>query len=151
MEKKIYLDNSILNRPFDEQSNIKNRVERETLFLILKKIEQKELILVHSAIIAYENSLNPFPERKEFVEKVMKLATRYQDYTDEISIRASALKNEYNITSYDARHIASAEIAKIDFFITCDYQLVKKYTGDLKVITPIIFIKNYDEYPYATD
>ncbi|MFY9463262.1 MAG: hypothetical protein WAP52_03700 [Candidatus Sungiibacteriota bacterium] len=43
---KIYLDNSFLNRPFDEPSLGWNRLEADTLFLILERIKENKLRLV---------------------------------------------------------------------------------------------------------
>ena len=45
------------------------------------------------------------------------------------------------ISPIDCLHLASAEAANVDYFITCDYDLIRKYKGSLKVINPIDFIK----------
>jgi len=57
---RIYLDNSTLNRPFDDQSISKIRLETVATFFIFELIENKKLKLVNSSIIDYENSKNPF-------------------------------------------------------------------------------------------
>jgi predicted nucleic acid-binding protein len=132
---KLYLDNSFLNRPFDDSSIGLNKFESGVLLLIIQ--------LVDSAVIRYENSLNPFPEKKSFVAKVMRLAFENIDYNKEIRKRATVLERNYNLKPYDARHIASAEAAKVDFFITCDYTLPKKYEGNIAVVTPLTFIDTY--------
>jgi predicted nucleic acid-binding protein len=36
----------------------------------------------------------------------------------------------------DAAHVAAAETAAADFFVTCDDQLIRKYRGALRVLTP---------------
>lgn len=48
------------------------------------------------------------------------------------------------MTAIDALHLAAAEAADVDFFITCDYNIIKKYKGNLKVIRPLDFLKLYE-------
>jgi|SRR3989344_6513327 len=141
---KVYLDNSFLNRPFDSHDIEINRLESEILFFIVGLVKKKTIVLVNSSIIEYENSLNPFRERKTFIEKILNLAKAYQNLNEKIKKKALALENRFKIQPLDCLHLASAEFAKVDFFITCDYNLVKKYKGDLKVITPSDFIKHYE-------
>jgi predicted nucleic acid-binding protein len=143
---KIYLDNSFLNRPFDDQNLANIRLETEVLFWILKLIKENKVILVNSAIIEYENSLNPFLERKIFVEDFLKNAEIYQNVNPEIYNEAQKLMKKFKIKSYDALHLACALFAKVDYFITCDYNLVKRYKGKLKVVTPLEFFKKYEKY-----
>ena len=141
---KLYLDNSFLNRPFDNLEVGESRLEAEVLFLIIKMAKRTKLGLVNSSVIEYENSLNPFPERKVFVEKMMKLAKFYQNLNEEIKKRAEELGRKRKLQPIDALHVASAEKAAVDFFITCDYNLIKKYQGKLKVINPLKFLEYYE-------
>jgi hypothetical protein len=141
---KIYLDNSFLNRPFDNQEIRSNRLEAEILFLILELVREGKLTLVNSSVIEYENSLNPFPERKIFIERTMQQAGAYQNVDERIRKRAQEIENTMGTKPYDALHIAAAEAAQVEFFITSDYNLVKKYKGDLRVVKPLDFVKNYE-------
>lgn len=140
---KLYLDNSFLNRPFDNLSLGLNKFEAGVLLFIIQLARKRDVRLVDSAMIRYENSLNPFPERKRFVIKIMELTLEDVNYSEEIRERSMVLENEYNLAPYDARHIACAEAAKVDYFITCDYTLPKKYRGDISVVTPLTFIDTY--------
>ena len=142
----LYLDNSFLNRPFDDPDIKMNRLEGEMLFLIIELAGKGEIRLVNSSAIEYENSLNPYPERKSFVVEVLNEANIHQNLNDQIKIRAKHLAQETGITPIDALHLATAEYARVDFFITCDYNLIKKYKGSLKVIKPLDFL-NYYENP----
>jgi predicted nucleic acid-binding protein len=143
---KLYLDNSFLNRPFDNPDIPENKIEAEILFQILKLIKEGKIILVNSAMIEYENSLNPFPERKIFVENVLKLAKVYQNVNEEVYLKAKEITKKFKIENFDALHLACALCAKVDFFITCDYNLVKKFKNDLKVVTPLKFLKEYGKH-----
>lgn len=143
----LYLDNSFLNRPFDDPAIKLNRIEAEILLLIIiQSVRTGKIQFVNSSVIEFENSLNPFPERKRFVEKVMSYAARYQNYTEAIRGRASMLGQEYKLKPFDSRHIATAEAARVDFFVTCDYTLVKQYRGSISIITPLMFLNIHGNY-----
>lgn len=141
---KLYLDNSFLNRPFDDPAIPRNQMEAAILRSIVELVEFEQWDLIESSVHVYENSLNPYPERKAYVEELLRRASIYQNYTDAIAKRARELQKEYGLTLYDARHIASAEIAKADVFITSDQTLIKKYNSTLPVVDPITFFKKYD-------
>jgi predicted nucleic acid-binding protein len=141
---KLYLDNSFLNRPFDDPSVRFNKLEAEILFLILKLVRDRKVILVDSAVIEYENSLNPFPERKIFIEKIMQKAKAYQNLNEVTKERALEIEKTFKIQPIDAMHLAAAESAQVELFITSDYNVVKKYRGNLRVIKPLDFLKYYE-------
>ena len=142
----IYLDNSFLNRPFDNPDIKMNKLEAEVLFLIVDLAEKDEVEIINSSTIEYENSLNPFPERKAFVDQITTQAKSHQNLNQEIENMANNLVQELQLDSIDSLHLATAEYSKVDLFITCDYNLVKKYKGNIKVIKPADFL-NYYENP----
>jgi hypothetical protein len=39
---RIYLDNSVVNRPFDDQSQERIRLETEAVILLLSRLERQE-------------------------------------------------------------------------------------------------------------
>ena len=121
---KLYLDNSFVNRFFDDPSIGAHKLEREVLLRILSHALDGQIQLVHSSVIAFENGRNPFPQRKQFVEQVMQSASMFQSYTETAHERAEQLVSERTFSLYDARHIAVAETAQVDFFLTCDYDLI---------------------------
>jgi len=116
------------------------------LLRVLHQAHTGDLHLVNSAVIAFENARNPFPQRKQFVEQVMKSAQIFQTYTETAEKRAEELVATCKLSLYDAQHIAVAETAQVDFFLTCDYDLVKKYQGTLNVMTPTTFAHYYDQH-----
>lgn len=139
----VYLDNSFLNRPFDVPDIGTNRLESEILLLIIKLADQGKIKLVNSSIIEYENSLNPMPERKLFVKEILKKTKSYQNINENIKKQAESLTQIANISSIDALHLASAESANA-VFITCDYDIIKRYKGKVKAITPVEFVQYYE-------
>jgi len=137
---KVYFDNSVLNRPFDDQSIPQIRLETIAIFFILELIEKRKIKLINSSVIEYENSKNPFFERKIWISVYLSKATLFQKINSKIKERAKMIK-KFKIPPIDCLHLASAEAAKVDYFITCDYDVIRRYKGDLKVINSIDFIK----------
>lgn len=140
----LYLDNSFLNRPFDNPDIGTNKLEAEVLSLIIKLAKSNKLKIVSSSVIEYENSLNPNKERRVFVKEILNEAKDYQNVDENIKKQAEDLVKGMNIAPVDALHLTSAEAAKADIFITCDYDIIKRYKGKLKVINPLEFIKYYE-------
>lgn len=111
MNEKVYLDTSVYNRPFDDQKQA--RIWLETLAFT-------------SSVLAYETSRNPYEQRREWVSRVSQLARIYQLVDEPIRQRANALAAN-RIKSFDALHIACAETAVADYFVTCDDHLIRRY------------------------
>ncbi len=98
---RVYLDNCCFNRPFDDQSKIRTRLEAEAKLHIQEKIQQKRLELVWSYILDYENLMNPFAERKNAIQKWKQHATVDTGETQDILDKAKTLK-ERGLKSKDA-------------------------------------------------
>lgn len=138
----VYLDNCMFNRPFDNQDNIRVRLETESKLHIQELIKNGELDLVWSYILAYENSQNPFFERRFAIEKWQKLATVLIGENQEIKTYAKILM-EQNIKIKDALHIACAVNAQAEYFLSTDNKLLNKMqaNNDIIALNPIDFIQ----------
>lgn len=132
---RIYLDNSVLNRPYDDQSQPRVWLETLCFVLILQMFEAEEADQIESHFHILENDENPNPERKEWVAGCLNLARCSTPMTDEMKLRANALAKE-GLKPLDAAHLAAAESASADFFVTCDDRLIRRYRGTLRVLTP---------------
>ncbi len=122
---KIYLDVCCLNRPFDDQTQDRIRLETEAIYTILKKIELGEFELINSDIIFYEVEKIPDITRKERINCILSLAGQFIKLDPEIKDRARNIQN-MGLSSYDSLHLASAELAKATIFLTTDDKLLKK-------------------------
>jgi len=71
---KVYLDNCSFNRPFDDQDQIRIRIEAEAKLFLQKLIDQGKLELALSYILDYENMANPFDFRQLVIHKWKKKA-----------------------------------------------------------------------------
>ena len=72
---KVYLDNCVFNRPLDDQSHLRVRLETEAKLYIQAKIKQGELQLIWSYILEFENMQNPFHARKLAISQWKNLAS----------------------------------------------------------------------------
>ncbi|MCD6169643.1 MAG: PIN domain-containing protein [Candidatus Latescibacteria bacterium] len=137
---RVYLDNSVYNRPFDDQSQPRIWIETLAFSLVLHLIEAGDLQLIASSVVGYENLRNPFPERREWVDRCLTLAKYSQPVNEKIRDRARELEKQ-GLRSMDALHLACAEAAETDCFLTYDDRIVKRYKGGkVQVLNPVEFI-----------
>ena len=139
--KSLYLDMNIYNRPFDDQSEIRIRVETLSVFSILQRIRNREFELLWSFILDYENSMNPSEDIRTKIEMISTMANKTIFADNTILQKAKKIENR-GVKARDALHVASAIYGDADFFITCDDRLIKKTKGmklDLRIMNPIEF------------
>jgi len=122
---KIYLDTSVYNRPFDDQTQPRIWLETLALALILQLVEAGEAILINSSVLEFENSRNPFSLRQDWMARCLAQATAYQRADETTRQRAEALE-KHSLRAIDSLHVACAESAGADYFLTCDDRLLKK-------------------------
>jgi len=125
MRHKIYLDVCCLNRPFDDQYQDRIRLESEAVVIILTYVEAQSWTLVGSEVIDFEISRIPDEETRQKVMILSGMAKEYILVTEDIERRAIELV-EYGFKPYDALHIACAEKANVDVFLTTDDKLLRK-------------------------
>lgn len=136
---KIYLDTSVLNRIFDDQSQPRIYLEATSTLIIIMLVEYQNIELVSSDILLFENYRNSYDERRAFVSLFLQKANRIQSINDKILERARNIEKD-NIGGIDALHLACAEELGADYFITCDDRIIKRYKGLLMITNPINFI-----------
>lgn len=139
---KLYLDNCMFNRPFDDQSNFKILLESEAKLKIQENIRAGLYELAWSYILDYENEKNPFRERREQIGKWKKYANTDIEANQQIINLANSL-HQQGLKKFDALHIACAIHAKADYFLTTDKGILKKaeLIKEIQVKDPIDFIR----------
>jgi len=143
---KVYLDTCIYNRPFDDQTQPRIWLETMAFTMILQMTESQQVDLVTSSVLGFENSNNPFPERREWVDGCLKLSKRKVILDTLMRQRASELQEQQGVKSIDALHLASAESRQVDFFLTCDDSVIKRYRGKkMVVLNPVQFMLKVTE------
>lgn len=134
---KIYLDVCCLNRPFDDQSQERIRLESEAVITILGR--GKTLTLLTSEILDLEVSKIPDEDRRHKVTLLSSISKMNIVIDDEIIGRAKEL-SKMGFKSFDAFHIACAESGQADILLTTDDDLLKKATSHRKLLK--VKIKN---------
>lgn len=142
--KKVYLDTSAYNRPFDDQTQPKIFLETQAIVIILQMVESRLVNLASSSVLEYENSRNPYLSRQEAMNRYLQMAESWQAVDEVIQHRADQLG--YNgLKAVDALHIACAEAIKSDYFITCDKRLINRCSElMLRVLNPVDFVLEID-------
>ena len=142
---RVYLDTSVYNRPFDDQTQPKIFLETQAVTLILQMAEAQLINLVSSSVLEYENSLNPFPIKQQAMNRYLQMATIRQQVNETIQQRAEQLEQQ-GIKAIDALHVACAEAANSDYFLTCDKRLINRCQGLLmKTLNPVDFILEIED------
>ncbi len=138
---KIYLDNCCFNRPFDDQAQVRIRREAEAVLAIQDAIRAGSHSLIWSYILDYENQQNPVLERRV----VIGLWRAYAQ-TD---VQASPCVLKYATAMYergfgklDSLHLACAQEAGADCFLTTDDGVLKKASrvSAFAILDPINFV-----------
>lgn len=139
---KIYLDNCCFNRPFDDQSQLRILLESEAKLRIQENIRSGTFELVWSYILDYENSQNPFRERREQIIKWRTYSSDDIEESEEVINNAKIIMN-HGIKKLDSLHLACAIKAKTDYFLTTDDGVIKKDSliQNIQIVDPIGFIK----------
>lgn len=139
---KIYLDNCCFNRPFDDQSQLRIKLESEAKLKIQTDIQAGNLDLVWSYILEAENEANPFEERKRAIREWKNYTI--MDINEETALLDKAkMLNQIGLRSKDALHISCAISAGCQYFLTTDDKILNKNAliEELTIIDPIGFIR----------
>jgi predicted nucleic acid-binding protein len=123
--KRVYLDVCALCRPFDDQSQIRIRMETDAVQLILAHIREGKIQLIISPVHHMEISATANTEERIQLETLLEhLATSVDFDLTQGRARAEKLANQ-GLGPADAARIAFAEQAGADF-VTCDDRLLRR-------------------------
>jgi len=122
---RIYLDVCCLNRPFDDQSQERIRMESEAVELVFELCERGTHRWVSSTAIEEEASLNPDIDQRMKMEAMLKLADERLQADDSVLGSARAYRPQ-GIRGFDALHVALAECGGCDLLLTVDDDLIRK-------------------------
>jgi predicted nucleic acid-binding protein len=143
---RVYLDNCCFNRPFDDQSSLTIRLETEAKLDIQEKIKTGRLSLGWSYVLDFENSANPFLERKTEIQIWKDIADSFVTETPEILSEMNILISA-GLKPLDALHLACAIALRCEYFLTVDKGILKKGSSILmiKIENPINFVIEREE------
>jgi predicted nucleic acid-binding protein len=144
MPVRIYLDTSVYNRPFDDQSQTRIRLETEGFLAILEKAMSGTVYVVGSSVLFYENSKNPLADRRERINGYFQIILNPVNLNNGIVEKAQIFAGK-GFDPIDSLHLACAEFGKSEYFITCDDNILKKRkrlegVAKMELCSPIEFI-----------
>ena len=127
---RLYLDVCCLQRPFDDQTQLRIRVESEAVFAIFAAVEAEDAGLLTSETLDFEIQRIPDEQRRREELGMIALATERLTVTDVSEALAVSLELA-GVTAMDALHAALASEASADFFATTDDRLLRKLKNTL--------------------
>jgi predicted nucleic acid-binding protein len=147
---RIYFDVCCLNRPFDDSSQDRIRLESEAVLSIYRKCRLGEWTLLTSEVIESELRQTPDTQRMELIMAALAIASDKAQLDSVTKQRAVELV-KLGLKPFDAAHIASAEAIAADVFLTTDDRLIRKatrYQTSLNVLVsnPVTWLLNLTPY-----
>jgi predicted nucleic acid-binding protein len=142
---KIYLDNCCLNRPFDDQTQVRVRLESEAVLFVLSRIEQGDWTWIGSDVLIDEIEQTPDFGKRSRLQIVADYVQDVVEINKPELERAKELQ-KLGFQGYDALHVACAESAKADVLLTTDdrlLKLAKRFSKKLhvSVVNPLVWLE----------
>ncbi len=122
---KIYLDVSCLNRPFDDQSQVRIRLEAEAVLLILEQLDAGAWEHLSSGMATIEIEAIPDAERAHPRRLLLPGEKSILKLTQPIWERGAEVEG-LGFRPADAVHIAAAEHTGADVLLSCDDRLCRR-------------------------
>lgn len=137
---RLFLDTCSLNRPWDDQTQVRIHLEAESVLHIVDRARSGAEELVTSDYLLEEIASSPDPMRREDVVNLLTHARFHVARRLSIEERAKALA-AWNLVAHDALHLAAAEAAGCDYLLTADDKFIRRTAraGDVirvKVLNP---------------
>lgn len=141
---KIYFDSCSFQRPLDDQTQLRIRLESEAVLGILKLWEVQEIELIGSEVLHFEASKIPNPERKAYILEILYRLAPTIELNEEIENRANFF-TQSGVKPIDALHLACAEFSEADYFCTCDDRFLKNAQKidpiNIEIVSPLVLIE----------
>lgn len=131
----VYMDVCCLNRPFDDQSQERIKLESEAVLIILDFCQTGKWRLLNSEVIDFEVLSIVDMYRQSKIITILSIS----DLNLKVKIDRKTINRAKEITKigfkpFDAMHIACAESANADIFLTTDDKLLKNAHKNIKML-----------------
>lgn len=144
---RVYLDNCCFNRPYDDQSDLKISIETQAKLKIQHMIVEGKIELATSYVLITENDQNPVESKRDSIKAYIDANSKvyvdikHMEHIDE----EAAMIMDAGIKYMDACHVASANYAKCDYFISTDRKLLKYKCDNMTLLNPVDFLDVIDD------
>ena len=122
---RVYFNTSALNRPLDDLSSERVRLEAEAVVGLLAAVESGRVDWVGSAYLDFEVDQDPDAERVKRVRSLLRLVSKSVAASRAVAARARDLER-VGFRGLDALHMASAEAGGADLLITTDDRMIRR-------------------------
>jgi hypothetical protein len=125
LAKRIYMDVCALCRPFDDQAQMRIRLETDAVQLILSYVRSGRFSLAVSPVHSVEiEVIDEMAEREHLRSVLRQIGWSVVVDKKHALLRAEQL-SQLGLGPADAAHLTFAEAAQADF-ITCDDRLIRR-------------------------
>ena len=143
MATRVYFDACCLNRPFDDQSQARIRLETEAAEHLLHAVEAGRLLWVASDALLYEIYKCPEEDRRMAVLALCARATE-RVASDEIAMQRASDLRLHGLRDLDALHLACAECSGVAVLVTTDDAFIsaaRRLTpaSSTRVVNPVVY------------
>ena len=122
---KIYLDACCVNRPYDDQTQDRIRLEAEAILMIINHCESHQWLWIGSDALIFEIQQIPNVEKQKRVQ-LLAAHVSQSVQVGESEIRRTQVLQTLGFHALDALHLACAESHQVNIFLTTDDPLLKK-------------------------
>lgn len=143
MATGVYFDACCLNRPFDDQSQARIRLETEATEHLLRAVEAGRLLWVASDALFYEILKCPEESRRT---AVLALCTRATERvaSDKVAMQRARALRLHGLRDLDALHLACAERGSVEVLVTTDDAFVAAagrltHASGTRVMNPVVY------------
>jgi hypothetical protein len=148
---RVYLDLCCLKRPFDLQDQPIVRLQTEAVLSILA-LPSTRVEFLRCPAHLLENSLNPVAARRDAVALWLSDGPITRPPEAELSARIATLV-AMGFSSFDAFHLASAELSGALLFVSVDLRLLKtagRHPGllSIRVTDPVRLVEEVVEWTH---
>jgi len=130
-----------LNRPFDDQSQDRVRVEAEAILNILEYCQNGDWMLASSKVLDFELAQCPDSVKLVRIRALYAVAQSRLVTTERVKARSREFQQQ-GISFFDSLHIALAEAHQQDVFLSTDDKLCRAAAAfrlKVRVANPVIW------------
>jgi predicted nucleic acid-binding protein len=139
----VYLDTCSINRLTDHLGQPRLLAEAQAMTSIFTLIHAKQIRWIASTLLRLEISRNPDPDKRVFAQSLLPPRGQTISPAGSTLSRAAELQHE-GLNSADALHVALAEQARAEWFITTDDRILRrmaKRTYTPECINPVDWLR----------
>ena len=141
--RRVYLDVCVLCRPFDDQNQMRVRLETDAVTLIISHVRRGDLWMPVSPVHQTEIAAISEKDEREYLQALLLQVGGTPSFDLERARTRAEHLTGMGLGLADAAHLAFAEQSKADF-VTCDLRLlaqIRHIQTDIWCGSPIAYVE----------